>query len=342
MKQSRPSGAWRSWARPDWRVHRIASVRVATAKKVMIGSHAIGSCTNNTDMNVEVLPNNSMCEGTRLATWQDAAKLLGDAPSDAAALDLWRVKRTMAGTLAYGLHRLQLCRSPLCIWVVGAWEETEGDLARHKLLIEVVTNLCSTSALEIWLIGPEMQGAWELEACGCVVRAYCGTLHSMLEDRDVQSKCGLPDVAVLFNSGIGTLVNELVESWLPSLSCLLAKDVPVILTCFNANEVEGQRRLLQQCFKANVLIASHENPFAAALPLSHHTRRHLGTTARAQMINTYIEAVRGSRLSATCLVSETLLREAHSLLSRIPLAVAGGALVSSERAAQYKGDLGHT
>ncbi len=109
------------------------------------------------------------------------------------------------------------------MWLVGARDECEGELARRGWLAEVLAALCPAApCFEFVLIGPEMKGDWELGA----VRSIRGTLH----ERDV---AGRPDVAVLINSGIGTLLEPLVTCWLPTLAQLLALDVPLCFTCYH-------------------------------------------------------------------------------------------------------------
>ena len=156
------------------------------------------------------------------------------------------------------------------LWIIGAREAMEGELARGGWLGEPLAKLCPCSCgWELLLIGPEMQ-AWELErsvsvdggqASSVRIVAHSGTLHSLRADAVAR-----PDAAVLFNSGIGTLLWPLVETWLPTMVQLLALDVPVLLSCFNAREAYGEALILKQ-LQARVLAAAALNPLACSTPL---------------------------------------------------------------------------
>ena len=87
----------------------------------------------------------------RVASWEDVAALLGGAPSTAGRLALWRVRRTMAPTFAFGMGQL-----PESTWaytadrggrgsdvrmlvrVVGAREAMERQLSRRGLLAQTI------------------------------------------------------------------------------------------------------------------------------------------------------------------------------------------------------------
>ena len=82
------------------------------------------------------------------------AALLGGAPSTAGRLALWRVRRTMAATFAFGMGQLPEstwaytagrggrgsdgCR---LVGVVGACEAMEGQLSRRGLLAQTICRL---------------------------------------------------------------------------------------------------------------------------------------------------------------------------------------------------------
>lgn len=169
----------------------------------------------------------------------------------------------------------------MLVWIVGAREAMEGELARAGHLAEPLAALLPPSlaaqGLEVVLIGPEMK-SWELECQhiastrGVLVRALSGTLHA-LDDTSLRvgdaSVGGHPDVVVLFNSGIGTLLWPLVEGWVPTVALLLSlRDVPLLLTCFNAHEAKGEEAVLGGAFSAHTLVPSRRNPLAHATPLA--------------------------------------------------------------------------
>ena len=161
----------------------------------------------------------------------------------------------------------------LLLWIVGAREPMEGELARAGHLAEPIAALCDHIAcrgLELVLIGPEMK-EWEMERPASssqrpslLVRALSATLHVAMSR---ETAAAAPDAIVLFNSGIGTLIWPLVEAWLPSISAMLALEVPILLTCFNEREKEGEQMLFGQAFEAHNLLAPRVNPFAHVVPL---------------------------------------------------------------------------
>jgi len=194
--------------------------------------------------------------------WPDVERQLG-APAGGDELALWRARRTVAATIARALANLPKSHLPRgrgagnrwVVWLVGARDECEGELARRGWLAEVLAALCpAVPGFEIVLIGPEMKSDWELGS----VRSIRGTLH----ERDV---AGQPDVAVLVNSGIGTLLEPLVSCWLPTLAQLLALDVPLCLTCYHEGEAAGEEAVLR-AFEAVPLGPSEVNPLAYVLP----------------------------------------------------------------------------
>ena len=58
-----------------------------------------------------------------------------------------------------------------------------------------------------------------------------------------------------------------MEAWLPSISAMLQLNVPILLTCFHEGEAEGEQIVLENTFKARVLVPSTRNPFAHVTPL---------------------------------------------------------------------------
>ncbi|CAJ1384141.1 unnamed protein product [Effrenium voratum] len=70
-----------------------------------------------------------------------------------------------------------------------------------------------------------------------------------------------PDLAVCFNSGVGTLALTIASPWLPTLAALLKLDVPLLFTSFGPQERKGEDFILKQLFQAQVLVDVLENPF---------------------------------------------------------------------------------
>ena len=185
-----------------------------------------------------------------LDSWQAVQLALGASPT-VESVDLWRAHRCLAVTIAHALqqlpapHALQGERGRgrdgrWLLWIVGARESLEGELARQGLLVEVLDGLCPRgTGWELALIGPEMN-SWELPCGrGGLLRAHTGTLHDVVQHEAASGGAVAPDAAVLFNSGIGTLLWPLVEQWLPTMVVLLELDVPLLCACFNLRESEG-------------------------------------------------------------------------------------------------------
>ena len=201
-----------------------------------------------------------------LDSWEDAFSALPNIAPSA----LSRARLTMAASVAHGLRSLPPAQlgalsvrargrnGRVLVWIVGAREAMEGELARGGHLAEPLAALCppalASRGLELALIGPEMD-TWEFSvpnpiaagAPSLLVRGCSGTLHALQPssaDATVDAAAaaaGPPDVAVLFNSGIGTLLWPLVEGWLPTIAQLLSyRDVPLLLTCFNEHEARGE------------------------------------------------------------------------------------------------------
>jgi len=172
------------------------------------------------------------------------------------------------GTVGCGAGRGEGGR--LLLWIVGAREAMEGELARRGLLAEPLAALWPPAArhgVELILCGPEMREwgpADQRPPPRPLVRAVSGTLHSRLKDAPALTT--EPDAMLLLNSGVGTLLLPLVAPWLPTLAAVLAMRVPCILTCYNASEAAGQEALLR-LFGARTLLPSRQNPFAHAAPL---------------------------------------------------------------------------
>jgi hypothetical protein len=198
---------------------------------------------------------------------------------------LWRAEYCLAASMAHGLRealrREALLRSGRrkdgrwVVWVVGARESMEGELARRGLLGGPFAALCGlpdSVPLQLILIGPEMDGEWE-HADGAVHVTSCrATLHEWLDGAGKGARC---DGAVLPNSGVGTLSAPIADGWLPSLEALLAMGVPTLLTCFDEGEARGESEVLAM-YGAHVFTPPRRNPFAHACPpeaLEHTARK---------------------------------------------------------------------
>merc|ERR1712185_870780 len=101
------------------------------------------------------------------------------------------------------------------------------------------------------------------------VTAVGGALHDVLQADGVRARAVAgADAAVLFNSGIGTLLWPLVDAWLPTCAALLERRVPVLLTCFHERESVGEQEVLVHRLEAFQICPDdepYENPFARPL-----------------------------------------------------------------------------
>ena len=228
-----------------------------------------------------------------LDSWQDVQVALGTTSLATDAENLWKARHCQALTLVHGLLQLPEPHSlngpnggrgqngRWLLWIVGAREAVEGELARQGLLVEVLNHLCPRKAgWELVLIGPEMR-CWEMETSGSgLLRARNGALHCVLTERPDEK----PDAAVLFNSGIGTLLWPLVNQWLPTVIRLLQLDVPLLCTCFNVCELEGERQVFEQTFGATALTEARPNPFSHPMPIAAFAPELLSTESVAELI----------------------------------------------------------
>jgi len=225
------------------------------------------------------------------ASWADVARLLG--PPDAGRVALWRARRTMASSLTSGLALLpdRTWLNPrgadgrIRLWIVGAREQMEGELARQGLLADLICALWRPArehGLDLILCGPEMR-EWTLqsddddaggrrtgEACHRPppprTRSIGLTLHAYLDDAGGSISDWPPDAAVCFNSGFGTLLAPLASPWLQTLAALLRTGAPLLLTCYAAHEASGEAAILR-LLGAKTLLPSTANALAHAVPL---------------------------------------------------------------------------
>ena len=209
---------------------------------------------------------------TPYQSWSSVEQRLAST-SEVGMQALLRARWCQAATLAHAIGRLPHDMLPSAhdrrwrLWIVGARESLEGELARSGLLLEVFTALVPAPAgWELTLIGPEMAETSELRVSGRhVLRSMRGTMHGLLEAGLLDARG--PDLAALFNSGMGTLCWPLVEPWLPTAARLLAFDVPLLLTCFHDGESDGEQSLLVSGpFMARVVCPPADNPCAHVIP----------------------------------------------------------------------------
>ena len=193
---------------------------------------------------------------------------------------VWRARLTFSATFACALRCLPAGRLPSGrgagdggrwrVWVLGARQELEGQLAKHGWLSEPLEYLCpqNSHGWQLELIGPEM-GEWRLErpapprassSTSSLLRGHCATAHPP------RKAFGDPDLVVAFHSGLGTLLLPLVVPWLPTLAALLASRVPILLTSYHEGESDGEEQLIG-ALGATALSRPIDCPVRHALPL---------------------------------------------------------------------------
>ena len=144
------------------------------------------------------------------------------------------------------------------IWIVGATEAAEGELARSGLLAEPLSQLCpELGRLELYLIGPEMR-EWSLNPNDALeVHGVPGLMHRVSQHGKLSS--GWPDFAVLFDSGLGTTDFAKVDPWLGTLTMLIQTNAAILLTCRNKAEAGLMTQLLAGPYRAVVTVGARAN-----------------------------------------------------------------------------------
>ena len=193
---------------------------------------------------------------THALTWDDISEALGCSVPE-------RSKFKVVATIAHALSLIPPRKSTrTTVWLVGASDDVEGALMRNGRLAEPLATLCpSLGRLEFWLIGPAMT-KWTLEPPGqnFSVKALPGLLHAVVASGEAASRW--PDLALLLNSRIGSLILPQVEPWLPTLTQLIQLNIPLLFTCADAEEARGTTRLLREAYEANVTLAARESGVA--------------------------------------------------------------------------------
>lgn len=136
-------------------------------------------------------------------------------------------------------------RRPLVIWILGATDAHEGELARSRYFEDAarLLNVDSRSAMELMTVHLIGDVAPEGFPCGQRVRVHAHPSLDLLWPAQQQ----MPDMVILFHTGAGTLEPNATASWIPQLVELLSmrNPWPVIVTvCRCEAEVRGERALL--------------------------------------------------------------------------------------------------
>jgi len=99
------------------------------------------------------------------------------------------------------------------VWILGATHGLEGQLAQEGLFEDAVA--FKEGQMAICLVGDErVPGTWP---CGCMAKVTSHTWEEALGGSLPE-----PSAAFCFDTGLGTLQDEVVKKWLPRLAHVLA------------------------------------------------------------------------------------------------------------------------
>lgn len=131
----------------------------------------------------------------------------------------------------------------LVVWVIGASNKYEGELARAGFFEDAAGLLPgmpadSSNRMHVMLFGDDIQ---PFSSSGARVKVSSYGPVDMLGLPSVK-----PDLIVQFHSGIGTLNPDLVERWLSWMVCVKDYKSTVVLTCRSESEARAEDALLSR------------------------------------------------------------------------------------------------
>jgi len=192
-------------------------------------------------------------------------------------------------------------RTELEIAIIGAAEFELGfGLAFFE---EIVHCLPSLRRLTLRFIGPNA-GNREVQWIPC---AHCNekgvqlqhsihpcTFHDYVNERttaedDDEPPFQWPDLAVLFNSGMGSSDLAGERGWRPTLEKLAKSGIPTLLTAFLRREAKEDEDLLYK-MQCNIVIKRHKNPWR-----SDFVTKMVYTRKGYFFYNGFVQGFRGSR-----------------------------------------------
>jgi hypothetical protein len=200
-------------------------------------------------------------------------------------------------TLVWVLRKLALRaptaqhkRTPLTIVAIGAANRSEERLLHQTTYwAEIGTWICA-SEINLWLVGPEVtkEGAKSppkrlpVHAKGgtpVVARCYRGTLREFMaaepalfaKDRKGSTTPGEPGASTIiagFNTGSGSGVAKLMQSWSLDLVAVVNSGLPAVFTCANDySDLAGETVIMKNILGAKFLLDGAPSPFKAVTVL---------------------------------------------------------------------------
>mmetsp|Transcript_57199 Transcript_57199/g.100099 ORF Transcript_57199/g.100099 Transcript_57199/m.100099 type:complete len:1285 (-) Transcript_57199:113-3967(-) len=129
------------------------------------------------------------------------------------------------------------------IWVIGATDRYEGELARAGYFEDAAGLLWgppgdSSTRIELVMMGDD------LKPFGTLGTRVTVRVHGHIDMFGLPSK--QPDMIVQFHSGIGTLDPTLLERWLSWMARVKDYNAPVVLTCRCETEAHAESALLKR------------------------------------------------------------------------------------------------
>lgn len=186
-----------------------------------------------------------------------------------------RVQPPMLDGLSYPLtlaHALRVLRlqpprpGPFVVLVIGASSKAEERLLRDSNYWEELLHFVPSTKVELVFVGPEIEAIYHgerVERGRLTARCFRGTLGQLLHAEPHHS--AETTVAVGFNTGMGSGLYPLMNSWLPDLLALLRHQFVAIFSCANDySDLNGELMVFRELLRANVIVPPQKNPFKAA------------------------------------------------------------------------------
>jgi len=178
--------------------------------------------------------------------WRGGASLATEVQSDPSLLDAFSFPVTLFSVFS----TLEMTPGPrLTVVVCGAARRAEERVLRETSLWQEIKHRFCTSAVELWLVGPEMSSSETppLLSQPEGFRAHCfkGTILDWIKQHPLNDPSST--VFISYNAGFGNFADpesgrfELLYSWLPSLEVMLNTGCPLVFTCANDyGDVRGE------------------------------------------------------------------------------------------------------
>lgn len=187
-----------------------------------------------------------------------------------------RVEPPMLDGLSYPLsllHAMRLLRlrppshETLTVLIIGSSSKAEARLLRDSNYWDELVHFLPSAVLHLVFVGPEIaeiDDGVEVAPPSPRLSAECvrGTLGALLAQRPQLTAANT--VCVGFNTGMGSGLYPLMQSWLPDLTEMLRREMVCIFTCANDySDLKGEL-LVFQLLGAQLVLKPQRSPFKAA------------------------------------------------------------------------------